>query len=67
MQIILKEEIEKLGKIGDVVIVADGYARNFLIPKNLAVEATPKNIKRIEHEKRLIAEKLKRPRKRPRM
>ena len=63
MQVILKEEIEKLGKIGDIVVVADGYARNFLIPKNLAIEATPKNIKRIEHEKRLIAEKLKKAKK----
>lgn len=63
MQIILKEEIEKVGKIGDIVVVADGYARNFLIPKNLAVEATPKNIKRIEHEKRLIAEKMKKAKK----
>lgn len=59
MQVILKEDVEKLGKIGDVVVVSDGYARNFLIPKNLATEATPRNMKRIEHEKRLIAEKLK--------
>ncbi len=63
MQVILKEEIEKLGKIGDIVVVADGYARNFLIPKNLVIEATPKNIKRTEHEKRLIAEQLKKAKK----
>ncbi|MDI6727558.1 MAG: 50S ribosomal protein L9 [Thermodesulfovibrionales bacterium] len=56
MQIILKENVKDLGHIGDVVNVKDGYARNFLIPKGLAVEANPKNIKALEHEKRKIHE-----------
>lgn len=56
MQIILKDDVKDLGRIGDVVNVKDGYARNFLIPKGLAVEANPKNIKALEHEKRKIQE-----------
>jgi large subunit ribosomal protein L9 len=52
MQIILLERIEKLGSIGDVVTVKDGYARNYLLPKNLAREATAGNLKQIEHERR---------------
>lgn len=56
MQVILKENVKNLGHIGDIVNVKDGYARNFLIPKGLAVEANPKNIKALEHEKRKIHE-----------
>jgi large subunit ribosomal protein L9 len=56
MQVILKENVKDLGHIGDVVNVKDGYARNFLIPKGLAVEANPKNIKALEHEKKKIQE-----------
>lgn len=41
MKIILKDDIDKLGKYGEIVNVADGYARNFLLPKGLALEATP--------------------------
>ena len=48
MEIILQEDIEKLGSRGDVVKVAPGYARNFLLPRKLAVEALPGNLKRIE-------------------
>lgn len=51
MQVILKEAIEKLGAQGDVVKVADGYARNFLLPQNLAVPATAGNMKLVEHIK----------------
>ena len=46
-QIILATSVEKLGAEGDTVIVADGYARNFLIPKGLAMPATPANLRRI--------------------
>jgi len=53
MQIILREDITNLGRPGDVVKVRDGYARNFLLPRNLAVEANPKNIRAFEHQKRL--------------
>jgi large subunit ribosomal protein L9 len=52
MKVILTEEIRGLGTRGDVVTVKDGYARNFLLPKNLAREATPGNLKQIEHERR---------------
>ena len=43
MEVILKEDVNKLGHRGDVVKVADGYGRNYLLPKNLAMEATPAN------------------------
>ena len=51
MDIILREKIEKLGTKGHIVRVSDGYARNFLLPKKLAVLATPANIRQIEQEK----------------
>jgi large subunit ribosomal protein L9 len=51
MQVILKQDVEKLGKIGDIVRVAPGYGRNYLIPKQFALEATPGNIKIAEMEK----------------
>lgn len=60
MKVILKEEIKGLGKLGDIVNVADGYGRNFLIPGKKAVEATSENIKAVESEKKKIEEKLKR-------
>ena len=52
MKVILTEEIRGLGTRGDVVSVKDGYARNYLFPKNLAREATTGNLKQIEHERR---------------
>jgi large subunit ribosomal protein L9 len=52
MKVILKENIETLGHIGDIVKVAPGYARNFLIPKGFAIEATTRNAKALEHAKR---------------
>lgn len=52
MKVILTDEIRGLGGRGDVVQVKDGYARNFLLPKNLAREATPGNLKSIEHERK---------------
>ena len=51
MQIILTDQVESLGKAGDVVKVKDGYARNYLLPRQLAVAATAANIKRVEREK----------------
>jgi len=59
MKVILKEDVKNLGVMGSVVNVAIGYARNYLIPKNLAIEADTKNIKRLEHEKNIILEKIK--------
>src|SRR5512144_2318111 len=52
MKVILKENIDTLGHIGDIVKVAPGYARNFLLPRGLAIEATTKNAKALEHAKR---------------
>jgi large subunit ribosomal protein L9 len=57
MKVILKENIDSLGHIGDIVKVAPGYARNYLLPKGLAVEATEKNAKALEHVKRQMAYK----------
>ncbi|MBZ0156458.1 MAG: 50S ribosomal protein L9 [Alphaproteobacteria bacterium] len=56
MKVILKDDVKDVGQIGDMVTVKDGYARNFLIPKGLAIEANPKNIRTLEHEKRKIQE-----------
>jgi large subunit ribosomal protein L9 len=63
MKIILKEDVKNLGTMGSLVNVADGYARNYLIPRNLAVEADIKNIKQFEHEKKIILEKAKKVKK----
>ena len=57
MQIILQEDVEKLGTRGQVVEVARGYARNFLLPRNLALEATPGNMKRLEKMRATFAKK----------
>jgi large subunit ribosomal protein L9 len=54
MKVILKQNVDTLGKAGDLVKVADGYARNFLIPKGLAAEASGRNLKTFEHEKQRI-------------
>lgn len=51
MEVILRENVEKLGGRGEMVKVADGYARNFLLPKRLAVEATEANKKIVEQER----------------
>jgi large subunit ribosomal protein L9 len=51
MKIILKQDVEKLGKAGDIVKVAPGYGRNYLIPKRIAVEATPGNVRITEVER----------------
>jgi len=53
MRIVLRTDVEKVGRRGEVVKVADGYARNFLLPKKLALLATPGNMKRIDQERRV--------------
>jgi len=58
MQIVLKEDIEKLGRRGEVVKVADGYARNYLLPFGKALKATLENLKVIEREKRRYGARL---------
>lgn len=52
MKLLLKKNVEKLGNIGSVVQVANGYARNYLLPKGLAVHVTPGGLKQIEIEKK---------------
>ena len=63
MKIILKKHVESLGTVGEIVKVADGYARNFLFPKGFAIQATDKNKKFIEKfkevEEKRLAEELK--------
>ncbi len=54
MKVILKEDIATLGKAGDLVEVARGYGRNFLIPQGKALEATPHHQKQLEEQKRII-------------
>ncbi len=54
MRIILKENIENLGRKGDIVEVAPGYGRNYLLPKKLAIEVTPTNVKMVEMEQQAL-------------
>ncbi len=58
MEVILLEDVANLGKMGDIVKVADGYARNYLIPRKLAVKADPKKVKEFEHKKRMVQRKI---------
>jgi large subunit ribosomal protein L9 len=55
MKVILQEDVANLGSTGDVVNVADGYGRNFLLPRKLAVLADERNTRRLAHQKRLAA------------
>jgi large subunit ribosomal protein L9 len=57
MLVILKENVENLGRIGDVVKVSDGYARNFLIPNKKVVAANENNLTAIEHQKKMLDKK----------
>ena len=59
MKVILQENIDSLGYVGDVLDVADGYARNFLLPRQKALEANPRNVKALEHAKRVTSHKAK--------
>src|SRR4051812_25095161 len=54
MRVILREDVSNLGKSGDLVAVRDGYGRNYLLPQGLAVLATERNVKQIEHHKKII-------------
>ena len=57
MEVILREDVPHLGHIGDIVKVKPGYARNYLLPRGLAIVADKRNVKRLEHEQRIVAEK----------
>jgi large subunit ribosomal protein L9 len=58
MQVILLEDVPSLGKAGDQVKVSDGYGRNYLIPQKKAILATEKNLKVLEHQKRLVQQRM---------
>jgi len=60
MEVILKEDVPSLGKMGAVVRVRDGYARNYLLPRGLVLVADKKNLKMFEHQKRIITERRER-------
>lgn len=63
MKVILRENFNALGKIGDIVDVKDGYARNFLIPKNIVYVATDGNLKALEEEKKRFGQKIQKEQK----
>lgn len=63
MKVILKQDVEKLGRRGDVVNVAPGYGRNYLIPRKMALAVTPTNVKSIEIERQALKKKLEAERK----
>ncbi len=63
MKVILREDVEKLGKAGEVVKVADGFGRNYLIPRKLAVLADVRSMKTLEHDRRVIETRAKKARK----
>ena len=56
MEVILKEDIDNLGKIGEIVRVRDCYARNYLLPRGLVLEANKKNLKTFEHHKKIVGD-----------
>ncbi|HVO17870.1 MAG TPA: 50S ribosomal protein L9 [Anaeromyxobacter sp.] len=57
MKLILREDVENLGKGGEVVDVKPGYGRNFLLPRGLAVAANPKNVRELDHQKAVASAK----------
>ena len=63
MQVILREDIDTLGRMGDVVKVADGYGRNYLVPMKKAIEATPKNVHAMDHAKKMVSDRLRKMKK----
>lgn len=62
MRVILKQDVEKVGRRGDVINVSSGYGRNFLLPKKLAIEVTPSNLKMIEIERTALKKKTEKER-----
>jgi large subunit ribosomal protein L9 len=60
MEVILREDVPHLGAIGDLVKVKPGYARNYLLPRGLAVVADKRNLKELEHERRVAGERRER-------
>ena len=62
MEVILREDVPHLGTIGDVVKVRAGYARNYLLPRGLATVADKRNLRALEHERRVVEDKRRRAR-----
>jgi len=60
MEVILREDVPHLGAMGDIVRVRPGYARNYLLPRGLATVADKRNVRALEHERRLVEEKRRR-------
>src|SRR5216110_1332902 len=60
MEVILREDIPNLGKIGEVVRVRDGFARNYLLPRGLVLVANKRNLKTFQHQKKMIADQKQR-------
>lgn len=58
MKVILTQDIAGLGNMGDLIAVKDGFGRNYLVPQGKAIQATSQNIKKLEHQKRQIREKI---------
>src|SRR4030095_892330 len=58
MELLLREDIENLGTRGELVKVRAGYGRNFLLPRGLAVQATPSNVKQIDQQRRALLKKV---------
>ena len=63
MKVILSQDVEQVGKAGTVLEVADGFGRNYLIPRGFALPATARSINQVEHQKRVVADKIAKTRK----
>jgi ribosomal protein L9 len=63
MKLILRKDIEKLGKVGDVITAKDGYARNYLIPRDIAFLASESNVRALEEEKKQVSRKMEKEKK----
>jgi len=59
MKVILQENVDGVGHLGDLLDVSDGFARNYLLPRRKALEANTRNVKELEHAKRVMAERVK--------
>ena len=55
MKVILREDIHRLGRSGEIVTVKDGFARNYLLPRKMAMLANEKNVKQVEHDRKVIS------------
>jgi large subunit ribosomal protein L9 len=63
MKVILSQDVEQVGKAGTVLEVADGFGRNYLIPRGFALPATARSINQVEHQKRIVADQIAKNRK----